>query len=439
MSLATFLGGVHPFDGKSLSKDSEIREIMPGEELVFPVSQHIGAPAVPIVAVGDQVLAGQKIAEANGFVSANIHTSVSGTVKAIEPRMTFSGNKVMSIVITNDGEYKEAEPMDVSASYTELSNEQILEKIKEAGIVGMGGAGFPTHVKLAPKEPDKVDTIIANCAECEPYLTSDYRRMMETPEKLIDGMKIVLQLFPQAKGVFAIEDNKMDCVLKLEKLAKQEERMEVKVLQTKYPQGSERQLIYAVTKRKIHSRMLPADAGCIVQNVDTLTAIGQAVIEGKPLTSRIVTVTGDGAASPCNLKVPIGMSYAEVIEEAGGLKGEPEKIISGGPMMGFALFSTDVPVMKGSSAILAMTKDEISAMEPTACINCGRCMQACPQNLIPGMLADFADKGKEEKFLSHYGMECVECGCCSYACPAKRHLTQSIRTMRKIQLAKRKK
>ena len=246
MGLMTFKGGVHPYDGKDLSKDKPIRELLPKGELVYPLSQHIGAPASPIVAVGDAVLRGQKIAEAGGFVSAPIYASVSGTVKAIEPRRVTVGDMVKSIVIESDGEMKETE-YKKTENVASLSNEEIIGKIKEAGVVGMGGAGFPTHVKLSPKEPGKIEYIIANCAECEPYLTSDYRRMVEQPEKLVAGMKIVLQMFPKAKGVFGIEDNKPDCIAKLTELVKDEPRMEVAALKTKYPQGGERQLIYAVT------------------------------------------------------------------------------------------------------------------------------------------------------------------------------------------------
>ena len=276
MGLGTFKGGVHPYEGKELAKDQPIKEVRPGKELVFPVSQHIGAPANPIVAVGDTVLRGQMIAEAGGFVSSPIFSSVSGTVKAIQPRRVSVGDMVKCIVIENDGEYKEVE-YQFTDDVFKLSNEEIITKIKNAGVVGMGGAGFPTHVKLSPKEPDKIEYIIANCAECEPYLTSDYRRMLENPEALIAGMRIVLQLFPKAKGIFGIEDNKPDCIAKLQELVKGEQRMEVQALKTKYPQGGERQLIYATTGRSINAKMLPADVGCIVDNTETLTAIYNAV------------------------------------------------------------------------------------------------------------------------------------------------------------------
>lgn len=438
MAKLTFIGGVHPYDGKELSKDKPIERLEPKGELVYPLSQHIGAPAKAVVAKGDRVLMGQRIAEAGGFVSAHIYATVSGTVKVIEPRRVPSGDMAMSIVVENDGQYEEAQSAPVKP-YQELSKEEKINLIKEAGVVGMGGAGFPTHVKLSPKEPEKIEFIIANCAECEPYLTSDYRRMLEEPEKVINGLKIVLSLFDNARGILAVEDNKPDCVELLKKLTKDEPKITVKALKTKYPQGSERHLIYAVTGRAINSSMLPADAGCVVDNVDTLVAIHNAVTIGKPLMERIVTVTGDAIADPKNFLVRIGTNYQELVDAAGGFRAEPAKIISGGPMMGMALFGLDVPVMKTSSSILCLTEDDVQKWEPSACINCGKCAEVCPGRVLPSRLADFAEHYDEENFLKYNGMECCECGCCSFICPAKRRLTQSIKSMRKIQLAKRKK
>ena len=439
MGISTFKGGVHPYDGKDLAKDQPIRRIKPKEILVYPLSQHIGAPASPIVAVGDTILRGQKIAEAGGFVSAPVFASVSGTVKAIEPRHVATGDLVNSIIIENDGEMKETDFHGVE-DVASLSKEQIIEKVKEAGVVGMGGAGFPTHVKLSPKEPDKIEFIIANCAECEPYLTADYRRMLENPEELIGGMKIVLRLFDHAKGILGVEDNKPDCIQKLKELTKDEERIEVMPLKTKYPQGGERQLIYATTGRSINSKMLPADAGCIVDNVETLVAINRAVKEGKPVMDRIFTVTGDAVTNPGNFEYCIGMSYAEILEEAGGFKEDPEKMISGGPMMGFAVFSLEIPTTKTSSSLLCFKKDDVSASEVTACINCGRCVSVCPEQIVPSRLAKMSQFHDSESFERWNGMECIECGSCSYICPAKRPLAQYIKTMKKqVLAAKRKK
>ncbi len=438
MARLTFVGGIHPYDGKNLSKDKPIKAVLPKGDLVYPLSQHIGAPAKPIVEKGDHVLTGQKIAEAGGFVSAPIYATVSGTVKAIESHRVVTGDSVMSIIIENDGLYEEVE-YPVRKPFEDMTKQEIIECVKEAGIVGMGGAGFPTHVKLSPKEPGKIDYVIANCAECEPYLTSDYRRMIEEPEKLVQGLKISLSLFDNARGILAVEDNKPDCIDVLKNLTKDEPRISVKALKTKYPQGAERQLIYAATGRKINSSMLPADAGCIVDNVDTIVAIYHAVVEGKPLMNRIVTVTGDAIADPRNFIVRIGTNYHELIEEAGGFKKEPVKIVSGGPMMGFAIFDLDVPTTKTASALLCLTQDDVSDMEPSACINCGRCVDVCPGRVVPKLLADYAEHYDEAAFLEHDGMECCECGCCSYICPAKRQLTQSIKSMRKMMLAKKKK
>lgn len=438
MAKLTFKGGIHPYDGKELSKDKPIKAVLPKGDLVYPLSQHIGAPAKPIVAKGDHVLTGQKIAEAGGFVSAPVYATVSGTVKAIEPRRVVTGDNVMSIVVENDGLYDEVEYPAVKP-LEDMTREEIIACIKEAGIVGMGGAGFPTFIKLSPKEPEKIDYVIANCAECEPYLTSDYRRMLEEPQKLIDGLKVYLKLFENARGILAVEDNKPDCIELLRKLTKDETRISVKALKTKYPQGAERQIIYAATGRSINSSMLPADAGCVVNNVDTIVAVYHAVYEGRPLMNRIVTVTGDAVADPRNFIVRIGTNYHELVEEAGGFKEEPVKIISGGPMMGFGIFDLNVPTTKTASALLCLTQDDVSRMEPSACINCGRCVEACPSRLVPSMLADFAEHYEEEEFLSHDGMECCECGCCSFVCPARRSLTQSIKSMRKMQLAKKKK
>lgn len=342
------------------------------------------------------------------------------------------------IIIENDGFYEKAEPL-TDKTFEQMSREEVLAVIRDAGITGMGGAGFPTHVKLSPKEPEKIDTIIVNCSECEPYLTSDYRKMLEEPDKLVHGLEIMLSLFDNARGVLAVEDNKPDCIKLLKEKTAGKERISVAALKTKYPQGSERQLIFAVTGREINSKMLPADAGCVVNNTDTVIAINNAVTEGEPLIHRIVTVTGDAVKDPRNFKVYTGTDYSELIEAAGGFVTEPAKIISGGPMMGFAMFDLHVPVTKSSSALLCMSTDEVAKWEPSACINCGRCVDVCPSRLIPSHIADHAAHFNEEEFLGLYGMECVECGCCSYVCPAKRQLAQSIKTMRRLVMAKRKK
>lgn len=438
MKRKTFKGGAHPYDGKKMSRDCPIEILNPGDTLVYPLSQHIGAMAKPLVKAGDRVLVGQKIAEKGGFISANIHSSVSGTVKAIEKRLVATGGMVDSIIVENDGMYEEATPI-FSGNPDELSKDEIIKIIEEAGIVGMGGAGFPTNVKLSPKNADIIDSIIVNGAECEPYLTSDYRRMVEQTDKLVKGLKIVLKIFPDAKGYFGIEDNKPEAIEALLKATENEDRIEVVPLKTKYPQGGERSMIYAVTGRKINSKMLPADVGCIVHNVDTIYAIYNAVYNGKPLIERIVTITGDAVSTPKNFQVRIGTSFRELIDAAGGFTTEPEKIISGGPMMGFSFFNIDVPVVKGSSSLLAFIKDDVSHEEPSACIRCGRCAAACPEHLLPMKLAALAGQNEPEEFKKLGGMECVECGCCSYVCPAKRQVTQSVRSMKILIIASARK
>lgn len=435
MSVLTFLGGVHPIEGKELSKSVAIRSISPKGEVVLAMGQHIGAPATPVVSVGDYVFVNQKVGNGEGFVTANIHSPVSGNVKAIEPRMLANGNKVTCVVIENDEKYQS---MDDFVE-TDGTRESILNAIKEAGIVGMGGAGFPAHVKLAPKNPDAIEYIIVNGAECEPYLTSDYRRMIECPEMIVEGLNIILSLFKNAKGIIAIEDNKMDAIIHMRNYIKDYDRISIKTVYTKYPQGGERTLIKALTDREINSKMLPADVGCIVNNIDTVCAIYNAVENRIPLTKRIVTISGDAVNAPCNLEVPIGTSISQLIEEAGGFKKTPEKIISGGPMMGTAIYDLNTPVTKGTSAILCFTKDEVAACKPTNCINCGRCASVCPAHVIPARIAAYAEHGDTEAFVKMHGMECCECGCCSYICPAKRNLTQNIKTMRKNILATRKK
>lgn len=438
MAFLTFRGGVHPYDGKELSKEKPVREYLPGKEMVYPLSQHIGAPAQPVVKKGDYVLAGQKIAEMGGFVSAPIHASVSGVVKELKKVRNNVGAMVDAIVIENDEKYETVEFTPIQ-SLKELTQEEIISRIKDAGVVGMGGAGFPTHVKLSPKDPDKIEYVLVNGAECEPYLTSDYRRMLEQPDWIIGGLKCILKLFNHAKGYICIEDNKPDCIQKLTEMIKDEPRIEVASLKTKYPQGAERCLIAAVSGREINSSMLPADAGCVVDNIDTVCAVYRAVMMGEPVMDRIVTVTGDAVTEPGNFRVRIGTSFAELLDAAGGLKLPAKKIISGGPMMGFAMFDYHVPVVKTSSAMLCMSRDEVSESEPTACINCGRCLSACPARLVPSRLATYSENGKEDLFVKYNGMECVECGCCSFVCPAKRPLTQSMRSMRKMVLANRRK
>lgn len=439
MGKLTFRGGIHPYEGKELSKDHPIEKYLPKGDLVYPLSQHIGAPSVPCVKKGDTVLAGQKIADAGGFVSVPLHASVSGTVKGIEKRLNATGSMVDCIVIENDQQYQETEFQE--ARLEDLTKEEILNRIKEGGVVGMGGAGFPTHVKLAPKDPSKIEYILVNGAECEPYITSDYRRMIEEPEKVVKGLQVILTLFDSAKGYICIEDNKPDCIAKMKELVKDIDRIEVKEMMTKYPQGGERTLIYAATGREINSTMLPADVGCVVDNVETVISVYKAVILGRPVNSRVVTVTGDGIKEPKNLLVLAGTDMSELVDAAGGLKAKIAKAISGGPMMGFALYDLHVPCTKTTSAFLFLEHDAVSEAQEiqTACINCGRCVSVCPGHVLPARLVKLAERGDMAGFEALDGMECCECGCCSYICPAKRPLTQSIKSMRKMVLASRRK
>ena len=425
MARLTFMGGIHTYDGKELSMDKPTTVLLPKGDMVFPLTQHIGAAAKPLVSKGDEVLVGQKIGEADGLISSNIISSVSGTVKSIEKRLTTAGKMIDSIIITNDNEYKKIDGFGQDRDYTKMSEADIRKAVKEAGIVGLGGAGFPTHVKLTPKDSTKIDYVIVNGAECEPYLTSDYRLMLEEADKIVEGLKIVLRLFPNAKGIIAIEDNKPEAIKKIKELTANESNVEVVSVKTKYPQGGERQLVYATTGRKLNSRKLPSDVGCVVNNVGTVAAIYMAVAKNTPLTHRIITISGDAISEAQNFYAPIGMNYSEIIEAAGGFKTNPKKIVFGGPMMGLAMYTYDLPVTKTTSALLGFIEDE-AAVEETPCIKCGKCYEHCPLNLMPNMLEMAGRFNEDDKFLKLDGMECCGCGCCSYVCPANRSLTQTI-------------
>ena len=429
----TFRRGTHPSDFKELSKDAQITAYVPQGEIVIPLSQHIGKPAEPIVNKGDRVLVGQKIGEASGFISAPVHSSVSGTVKEFKTVTLSSGSAAQAIVITNDGLYEEVEAMKQRNDVSRMSKDEIRERIKEGGIVGLGGAGFPTHVKLTPPQDKRVEYIVINAAECEPYITSDYRLMLEQPKDIINGIKIILKLFPEAQCIIGIEDNKMEAVESLSREIVNEPNISIKVLQTKYPQGAEKQLVYATTGRAFTSQELPVDVGCIVQNVSTCAAIYRAVALNEPLITRVVTLSGPAISKPSNFRVPVGTNLNELIEAAGGYLPDviPEKIIAGGPMMGFALFTTDLPVVKGTNAFVFMIKDEVSETVTSNCIRCGNCVDVCPNGLMPLELERAASEGDEEMFVKLNGLECCECGCCSYICPAKRHLAQAIREMKR--------
>ena len=435
--MRTFKRGVHPGGHKGLSKNEPIRKVLPAQQVMYPLVQHIGAPAVPLVKKGDTVLVGQPVAEAGSFVSVPIHSAVSGTVTEIAPHLTSSGSAVETIVIENDGQYTPVDGFGVERDWQNVTPEEIVDTVQKAGIVGLGGAGFPTHVKLRPKDPAAIRTVIVNGVECEPYLTTDYRLMLEKTNDLLIATGILLRLFPNARAVIGIEDNKPLAIRQLREATSSMDRIDVCALKTKYPQGGERMLIHAVTGTDINSTMLPMDAGCVVENVASVLAIGDAVRFGVPLISRVMTVTGDAVASACNLQVAIGDSYSHVLDEAGGFKIEPQKIITGGPMTGTAMFDLDVPIIKTSASILALTEDEVSQQKTTSCIHCGHCVRSCPEYLVPQMMYHSVLADDFDRFEKLHGMECIECGCCTYSCPAKLPLAQAFKYA-KLEIGKRR-
>ena len=425
----TFRGGVHPGDNKINSNKLPIEDLPAPKELIFPVSQHIGAPCEPVVSVGDEVKMGQLIAKAGGFVSANIYSSVSGVVTAIKPHIHPNGTEVNSIFIENDGN-DEPYSEELSRHLKDIEPEEIVKIIQKAGIVGMGGATFPTHVKLSPPEDKKIDTVIVNGAECEPYLTSDHRVLLEETFDVLYGLAAAMKALGVRRGVVAVEVNKKDAIEALNKTIEKARVRNVKVepLRTKYPQGSEKQLISAVTGREVPSGKLPADAGVVVINVDTANAISKAVRFDRPLMTRVVTVCGDAVENHKNYRVRIGTPIKNLLEEAGGFKAEPSKIILGGPMMGTAIFSTDVPFIKGTGAVLCLTENALADSVPTKCLRCGRCVSACPMHLQPYLIAGYSEKFNPDMLKANDIMDCVECGACSYTCPAKYAPLQHIRT-----------
>ncbi len=438
----TFRGGVHPEEMKELSREKPLVPYAPVGELVFLTGQHIGKPATPVVKKGDQVLAGQIIAEASGFVSANIVSSVSGTVKAVEMRPTAAGTMGQAIVIASDGQNTLAEGVGVKTDYNGLSNQEILDKVKAAGIVGMGGAGFPTHVKLTVKELEKINYIIANGAECEPYITCDDQLMRSCPAEIVEGLEIILRLFPKAVGIIGIERNKPKAIAAMEAACAGHEKLSVLPLKTKYPQGGERSLISVITGKHLKLGMLPADAGCVVDNVATIRAIYRAVCLNEPLMERTVTVSGDCVKNTGNFFVKVGTCARELVEACGGWKEgmEPKKVLFGGPMMGTALPSLDVPVCKNNNAITALSYDTVAEETITACLRCGRCNRVCPLGLSPQLMQVAAQRKNYERYEHRlFGLECIACGCCTYICPAKRPLMQLFKvTKAEIMAAKKK-
>ena len=436
MGSKTFKGGIHPPYNKERSRYLSIENLEGSKEMIFPLSQHIGAPASPVVKVGDRVCTGQLIAAASGFVSANIHSSVSGTITAIKPCLHPNGAEVMSIVIENDFKYEKDSSVTANSSSDMLSTEEILEIVRNAGIVGMGGATFPTHVKLSPPADKKIEAVIVNGAECEPYLTSDHRVLLESPEGVLKGLKACMKALNVTVGYVAIEDNKEDAIKTVSETAKAFDCITVVPLKTKYPQGSEKHIIKAVTGREVPSGGLPADAGVVVINVDTANSISTAIDTGMPLITRIVTVGGDAMKEARNFRVRIGTPVKDVIEAAGGFCAEPDKILLGGPMMGTAIASTEVPIIKGTGAVLAFTKK--AAPTPGKCMRCGKCVDACPMHLQPLLLRAYGKKGDLDMLKKLNITDCIECGVCSYLCPGGQNPLQYIRVS-KLKLKEAKK
>lgn len=422
-----FFGGIHPHDQKAATDKKPIEPLPPPRQVIVPMSLHIGAPCTPCVAAGDHVTVGQKVGQANGFVSAPVHASVSGTVTAVEERIHFSGVPVMSVVIENDYNDTPCPDCVPPADPDRLTGEQLGDIIREAGIVGLGGATFPTHVKIA-SGVGKVDTVIVNACECEPYITSDYRYVIEYPGEVLGGVRLLARLFGVDRVHIAIEDNK-PAAAELLRLKIEEEKAPavVDVLHTRYPQGAEKQLCQSITGRQVPPGGLPAAVGCAVFNVVTTAAIFRAVYEGKPVTHRVVTVSGSGVNEPKNLLCPIGTPICDLLDACGGVKKETFKILMGGPMMGHAQYDMDAPIGKGTNAILAFAADEERTAEHPACIRCGKCVSVCPMRLQPVFMYQFETRGMLAELESAHVLDCIECGACTYICPGRLHLVQAFR------------
>jgi len=417
--------GIHLEDRKE-SKEKKIKRIFPSR-VILPLRQHTGAPCKPLVKVGDEVEEGEKIAESSSFVSSPIHASISGKVKAIKKMPHPLGGEDISILIERDKEERKNWENKKNRNLSELKIEEIRNKIKEAGIVGLGGAAFPTHVKLTPPPKKPIDTVILNGCECEPYLTSDYRLMVERPDDCIYGLKIIMKAVKAEKGFIAIENNKSKAISLIRKKLKKEKNIKVISLKTKYPQGAEKMLIFSILKKEVPSGGLPLDVGVVVDNVGTAVAISETIKWGKPLIERVITVSGSGIRKKANLLVPIGTPLSYIIEECGGLKKRVRKVIMGGPMMGITQYTLSISVIKGTSGILILGEEETRKIEEKPCIKCARCVDHCPMGLLPTVLAHLVKKEKWDELEKYHIRDCFECGCCSYVCPSKIPLVHLIK------------